>query len=316
MFNKQTFSFLSSNGKDEVAAYLYQPNDCEPRLIIQISHGMCEYVERYEPFIDFLTSQGILVCGNDHLGHGHTAKTDEDLGFFGEKEGYKYLVDDLYSLTQKLRNDYPELPIILYGHSMGSMIARCYLSKYGSKLDGCILSGTVGPNPVIGVAKLLCGIQMKKLTPRGRSELLNNIGFGSYNKRIKGNRTIKDWLTRDPEIVDKYIKDKYCMFSFTTAGFRDLLAMTEIISTKQWPGTVPKELPILLYSGEEDPVGSYGKGVRIVYDRLKSAGIKDLEVKLYPEARHEMHNEVNKEEVYADVLKWCEHILQKQPIKQ
>lgn len=316
MFNKQTFSFLSSNGKDEVAAYLYQPNDCEPRLIIQISHGMCEYVERYEPFIDFLTSQGFLVCGNDHLGHGHTAKTDEDLGFFGEKEGYKYLVEDLYFLTQKMRNDYPELPIILYGHSMGSMVARCYLSKYGSKLDGCILSGTVGPNPVIGVAKLLCGMQMKKLTPRGRSELLNNIGFGSYNKRIKGNRTIKDWLSRDPEVVDRYIKDKYCMFSFTTAGFRDLLAMTEIISTKQWPGTVPKELPILLYSGEEDPVGSYGKGVRIVYERLKSAGIKDLEVKLYPEARHEMHNEVNKEEVYADVLKWCEHILQKQPIKQ
>ena len=300
--DKVTGYYLSNNNKNQIAYYIHKPCD-KPIGILQLSHGMCEYFKRYNNFIKFMNENGILVCGNDHLGHGNSVFSKEDLGYFGDKDSWCDLPEDLYKLTKIIKEKYPHTPYFLLGHSMGSFIERLYISKYGNELDGAIIVGTGGKNSLVKVGIAFSKIIEKFKGERFRSNLIDKLVFGKYNNRFK-KRTKFDWLTRDENVVDNYIKDDYCNFLFTVNGFETLFYLNHYANNKNWGKTVPKSLPIFIISGKEDPVGDYGKGVQSVYNLLKDEKINDLSIKLYENSRHEIINEINYIDVYNDVLNW------------
>lgn len=302
-FQKTTGSFTSSNGKDAVVYDLYRPEE-PPRALLQLSHGMCEHIGRYEPFAAFLAEEGFVVFGNDHLGHGRSAAGPEDYGYFGVSEGWRSMVEDLQLLNTLIRTDFPGLPCFLLGHSMGSFLARAYLARYGSSLAGAVICGTSGGNPFLPVGRALTALTIRTKGERHRSPLINRLMFGQYNRRYTDRKTAFDWISRDREVVRQYMADDRCQFVFTAAGFRDLLSLLQWVSSPDWARQVPKTLPVFLISGDMDPVGDYGKGVQKVYDRLRKAGLADLQIRLYPGARHELLNETNRGEVFAAVRDW------------
>ena len=302
-FVKEKGSFLSADGKTAAACYFYRPAEGRPCGVVQISHGMCEYLERYEEFAAFLCEAGFVVCGNDHLGHGRTAAPSER-GFFAERDGDFLLVEDLHRMTKLAKERFPDAPYFLFGHSMGSFIARRYLVRYGEELDGAVICGTAGSNPAAKAGSRAAAFIAACRGSHYRSGLLEKMAFGAYNRRFPAEEGPHAWLSRDRNIVRRYDADPLCNFRFTAAGFRDLLALLCSFSGPRWAQRVPKELPILLTAGEEDPVGSFGKGVREVDSLLREAGVRDLTMRLYPGARHEILNETNRREVYADILDW------------
>lgn len=304
MNDRKTVSFYpSSDGKTHIACYVYEPLT-PPRAILQISHGMCEYVERYEPFIAAMEKEGILVCGHDHLGHGKSLPEEGGLGYFSAQDAPLHLVEDLRTLRLKMAKDYPELPHFILGHSMGSFILRKYLTVYGEDLSGAVISGTSGKNPLsLPGLWLSQGLGMLKGEDY-RSPLFNQIFFGSFQKPFKADGSPFAWLSRDKAVVEAYAKDPLCNFIFTLNGFQHLLEIMNEVTQPQWAQKVPTSLPLLLLSGEKDPVGAFGKGVRETYGHLAKTQRPDLTLKLYPEGRHEMLNEVNREEVYGDLLSW------------
>ncbi len=303
---KQSVTFASGNGQDSICGYWYEPEG-PVRAVLQISHGMCEYIERYEPFIEYMTERGVAVCGNDHLGHGKGARA---LGQFAEKNGRAYLVRDLYSMTERAKERWAGAPYFLLGHSMGSFVARQYTVKYGWALDGVIYMGTSGKNPLnwagIALTNMLGVCKGKK----ARSRLIDKLAFGSYNKRIEKPMGEDDWLSRDVEVVRSYGKDPLCKFTFTIGAYHELFKLLRGVSGKGWAQQVPQRLPILLISGEADPVGQYGKGVRQVAGWLRQTGHEDVSLVLYPGARHEVLNETNRAEAYQDVAAWMEDRMQ------
>ena len=303
---KEIGTFAGSNGINTIQYYIYHPEVETPRAILQISHGMSEFIGRYEPFANFLTEHGILVCGNDHAGHGASINSPEDFGYFGESDGWKHLVDDLHQMTVIIKERYPGVPIFLLGHSMGSFLARVYISWYAKELDGVMIMGTSGPNPALPASFPITKAMILAKGQRYRSRMIHDISFGTYNIKFKPKRTEHDWLTRDEDIVDAYEADERCKFVFTLQGFWDLFSMLKFVSDKEWASMVPVDLPVFLLSGDMDPVGQYGKGVKVIHDRLALAGVKDLIIRLYPGGRHEILNETNKDVVYNDILAWLE----------
>lgn len=302
---KETF-FLESYGlPTQLACYLYLPDEGAPKAVVQLSHGMCEYIERYEPLCRFLTDQGYAVGGADHLGHGKTAGREGALGYFAEKNGHLYLTENLNVVCEQLRARFPGLPYFLVGHSMGSFIARDFLAKYGAKLTAAVISGTSGGNPAARWGMRLAKLQIALGQGQKPGRLLNKLAFAGYNKRFAG-RTPYDWLSRDEAVVDAYAADPYCTFLFTPSAFLDLFKILSRVSVPEWAESVPKDLPILLLSGEDDPVGDYGEGPKAVARRLKDAGVKEVTCQLYPGGRHEMFNETNRQEVYEDLLAFLE----------
>ncbi len=300
----EELSYFSTDKTDTVKATLWFNPVSPPKAVLQITHGMNEYIGRYREFAEYLAENGFAVCGNDHLGHGRTAPSDEKLGYFAPRDGHRYLVEDVHELYLLMRERYPDLPYFLFGHSMGSFITRSYITKYGGELSGYICSGTGGPNPLGKIAVVLAEAEIRRLGEFGRSTFLSNLAFGGYNKRYTEHRTRYDWLTRDTEIVDRYEKDRLCNYVFTASGFRDLFLLLNEISTKAWAKKVPQQLPVHMISGKEDPVGEYGKGVRKVYDLLREAGVENLSLKLYDGCRHEVLNELNRKDTYAELLEW------------
>ena len=298
----ETFTYLSADGHNTVQAYLWTPAEKTPRGIIQLSHGMQEYVCRYASVADVFTAAGFVFCGNDHLGHGHTAANAEELGFTAKRGGADLLVEDVHTMTQKMKERYPGLPVILYGHSMGSFVARLYLTRYAGDLAGALISGTSGPGQPTGMALALAHLSAAFHGDHHRSKLLTSLSFGSYNKHFKEENNPLSWLTRDNEVRAHYADDPLCSFMFTTGGYDTLFSLLSAVSRKEWAEKVPRSLPILLLSGDEDPVGQYGKGVRKVYENLIKTGHDRVTLKLYAGGRHEMHNEINREEVFADML--------------
>lgn len=270
---------------------------------------MAEHGERYEDFAKFLCKNGYAVYANDHIGHGKSVATDDDLGYFGERDGWLGFVNDAKLLTDLAKGEYPDKPVVLFGHSMGSFIARSYCEKFGGDLAGAVFCGTSGTNPAAGVAIKLADVIAKIKGSRYRSEFINKLAFGAFNKKIEKPRTPFDWLSRDNAQVDKYMADKYCGFLFTAVGYRDMSNVLVSVSGKSWYANLPFVLPILLISGEMDPVGAYGNGIRQVFRDLKSSGHKNVVMKLYKNDRHEILNELDKEDIFKDVVDWADKLL-------
>ncbi len=301
---KLRFTLPSHNGEDQIACYLELPE--QPKAIFQILHGMCEYFERYRELIDHLLAAGYAVCGHDHVGHGKSAAVDERLGYFGKKEGHRVLAQDAHAVSVYVKDRLPQLKLFLLGHSMGSFVARDYITQYGDEIAGAVLMGTAGPNPALGAGLALAKMLRAVKGELHRSDLIQKLAFGGYTKRIENAVTSYEWLSRDMETVNRYADDKYCTFIFTVSGFVDMFTLLGRVNQKNWASQVPVRLPILLVAGEADPVGDYGKGVVWVGDRLREAGIKDLDLKLYPDMRHEILNEIGREAVREDLTAWLE----------
>jgi len=303
--------FDSTYSDKKLHLVLWKDDTIAPKGIVQISHGMCEYVKRYEEFAEALVNAGYVVCGNDHLGHGESAADEDELGFMANKDGYLYMVKDLRNITNWVKEQYPGLPLVLYGHSMGSFLARLYASTYSDGVAAYVFSGTGGPNPASGVAIAMINVMSKFKGEHHRSQFLTKVAFGSYTSKIEDAKTGYEWVTKDPEKFDAYIHDKFCMYLFTLSGYRDLMKALGTVSQKDWAGKLNKDLPYLLVSGEEDPVGDYGKGVLIVYDRMLKAGCSKTECRLIPGMRHEPHNEINRKDFYRDTIAWIDSAIKK-----
>lgn len=303
---KKEFTFSSADRTNRIHAVLWKPDQGKISGILQISHGMIEYIERYEDFAEFLTDQGFLVVGNDHLGHGRTAASQEDWGYFAPRKGSDLVVEDLNRLRRMVQKKYPELPYFMLGHSMGSFLLRKYLSKYGRGLSGAIIMGTGSqPDYVVQAGKALCVILALLKGWRYRSSLVDQQVFSGNNNRFQGGDT-GSWLTKDPEIVKAYNSNPCCTFKFTLNGFYNLFDTIHFMNQKRNIQAIPKNLPVFLVSGQDDPVGNYGAGVKKAYETYKKAGIMDLSWKLYPGDRHEILNETDKEIVYQDIYRWLQ----------
>ncbi|MEH7381485.1 lysophospholipase [Bacillus sp. JJ1533] len=275
--------------------------------IVQIAHGMAEHIERYDLFVKSLIKEGYIVYGNDHRGHGKTGTNANLLGFFAEENGFDLVVKDMLQLTDIIQKDHPNVPIFLFGHSMGSFLARRYIQTHGDKLTGVILSGTGGDPGLIGkVGIRIAQLEMKRKGKKAKSPLMNKLTFGSYNKAFSPNRTEFDWLSRDDKEVDKYIQDPLCGGIFTAGFFYDLVDGVAKVNSHNANKNIPKGLPMYFIAGDKDPVGNYSKGVLKSADMYKKLGIKDVTVQLYENSRHEILNELNKEKVYKDVINWLD----------
>lgn len=304
-FHKESMHFLSADGSTQVACYFYTPVQGAPKAVIQISHGMCEYIGRYEHMIDVLCAAGYAVCGNDHLGHGGTGSPD-NYGFFAERDGYRLLLQDLLSTNTLAHKAFPGIPLILLGHSMGSFLARWFAEKNPQAQDALVISGTGGPGFLMKFGKQTARLLSAVRGPRYVSNFMVKASTGSYSKGIDHAASSSAWLSRDPAVWQAYDRDEQCTFPFTVSAYRDLLTAHTHVNTTQWAQRLRKDLPVYLYSGDMDPVGNYGKGVQAVYQLLMQAGQQDVTIRLYPGGRHEMHNEINKDEVFRDLIAWCD----------
>lgn len=305
--NKETLFFDSRDGKSKIYAVKWVPDDA-PKAILQITHGMAEHIARYEDFAEYMVQNGFVVVGDDHLGHGNTAKhNDGKLGYFCKDHSDTVLVRDEHRLKKTIQESYPGIPYFILGHSMGSFIIRNYIYRYGTGINGAIIMGTgMQPKGLLGFSKGLVAIQELLFGDAHIANFINSIAFGTYNKKIENPETPSAWLTREKKIQDEYIADPDCGFTFTVNGFKTLFNLIWNLHDKKNLEQMPKDLPILLVSGEDDPVGDYGKAVAGVFESYKELGITDVCMKLYPKYRHEILNEIGKEEVYDDIRNWIE----------
>ena len=287
--------------------------DGQPRAVVQIAHGMAEHSDRYARFATALTDAGYAVYADDHRGHKGTAGSHDQEGYFADEHGFETVVDDLAAVTATIRAEQPGLPIVLLGHSMGSFLARAYAASHAhvdGGLAGLVLSGTAGDPGALGVVGQ--GVAIAQGFLRGRrhtSGLMNTLTFAQYNSRFKPNRTEFDWLSRDPAEVDAYVADEWCGNVFTAGFYADVLGGLRRINTDAHVAQVPLELPVLVLSGDQDPVGDFGKGPTAVAEQFRRAGLDDVTLVLYPGARHEILNEINRDEVTADILAWLDRVL-------
>lgn len=305
---KEEFYFDSVEGKNKLHGVRYSPEEGQKvRCVLQIVHGMAEYVERYEEFAAFLTEKGFVVTGEDHLGHGKSVGKKGKQGYFCEEDPAAALVENVHELRKLTRKLYKNVPYVVMGHSMGSFITRNYMFRHGKGLAGVIIMGT-GMEPLVTVelAKAAAAVQKLLCGDRHTSRLIDRLAFGAYNKKIEHPRTDFDWLSRDGSRVDQYIADPRCGFVFTVNGFGALFELISGLYRKENLAHIPKELPVYMVSGTADPVGGYGAGVLKAYHSLKGAGVKSVDLKLYEGGRHELLNETNRDEVMLDIYGWLE----------
>lgn len=291
---------LTANDGVEVFVHRWLP-DAEPKAAVQIAHGLAEHSGRYARLAEALTNAGYAVYANDHRGHGHTANPG-DLGYFATGDGWAKCLDDLWSLNRRIAADLPGKPIVFLGHSMGSFMGQRFCAEHSDALAGCVLSGSNGAPPAIaGVGRLIARFERFRLGPRGRSQLLQKMMFGEFNRRFEPTRTAFDWLSRDPAEVDRYIADLLCGFPFTTQLAIDLLGALGPLTSPESVAKIRKDLPVYIFSGARDPVGANIDGL---IDAWRRAGVQKIAVKLYEDGRHEMLNETNRDEVTRDLLAW------------
>lgn len=302
----EEYSFKSKTGVCQIYSQSWVPQG-EVRAVVQIHHGMAETSDRYEAFAKYLCGKGFAVFIHDMANHGKSNQNREDTGYFGEKDGWLALVEDMKCTYDIAKKEFPKVPYFVFGHSMGSFVTRCFLAKYASLVDGAIICGTSGKNPLGSISIALSDMIAKFKGSKYKSKLLDTAGFGSYNKRFEG-RTKFDWLTRDNKIVDEYINDEMCGFMFSAKGFGDLSKLLVNANSSIWYEKMPKELPICLISGEMDPVGNYGKGITEIYQKLKSTG-HNVTMKLYAGCRHEILNETVNDSVFEDVANYFDNVI-------
>ena len=306
MAEKRIFSVMSCDGVHKLCGVVYLP-DGEPKGLFHVVHGMTEHMDRYDRFLRDLANRGYISFGYNHLGHKGTA-SDNELGFIASRDGYELLARDVKVFADAVRAEFGtnDMPYFLMGHSMGSFVARYAANKYVSP-DKLIVMGTGGPNPAAGIGLALIGIIKRIKGEKHYSKLIDDIAFGSYNKRFGGDNPedSKLWLTNDEKIRKIYYADKYCMFKFSVSAMGDLIRLIKLVNSKSWFMSIPDTLPILLVSGEDDPVGDYGKGVKKVEECLKNNG-KNVSCKLYSGARHEILNDFTYDDVCEDIIAFCE----------
>ena len=301
---EREFYLPSSDGMHQLRGMEWIP-DGTIKAVLQITHGMVEHIERYREFCVWMAERGIVVIGHDHLGHGKTVSNREEFGYFGSKEGMTHVVKDIRRVTVYSKKKYPDQKLILLGHSMGSFLARKYLSVYKDGPDGFILMGTgAPPEALVSAGSLLAGSMRKLKGEMYRSPLLYKLSLGNYNAKFKPVKTPYDWLTRDESLSKDFGEDESCQFIFTTAAYQDFFRLILNVAKEELAGHVRKDVPILIISGDNDPVGDNGKGVRKVYERLHKAGVDRLEMVLYEGARHEILHEINRQEVFEDLYEW------------
>ncbi len=307
----QDFFYPSSTGKNEIRARICTP-DSKPKGVVQIAHGIAEHIERYDDFMRFLSDHGYAAVGNDHLGHGQSAVRLDELGIFAEAGGWDYVVRDMDLLRDRVRVEYHDVPYIFFGHSMGSFLTRTYIIQHPDKYDAVILSGTgQQSSALINVGFLAANMNVKVKGPRASGQMLNDMAFGSYCKKIENPRTPFDWLSRVPDEVDKYIADPKCGFVCKCSLYRDMMGGLKFLTKQSNIDKMNKDAPVYFMSGAEDPVGDYGQGVENAYKAFCRAGLHDVTIRLYPGGRHEMLNEENREEVKRDILQWLDDRIEK-----
>jgi len=301
----RTDFWFNSCGAGKIHGCKWMPEG-EPKAVLQIVHGIAEFVERYDAFANYLTGLGFLVVAEDHMGHGQSINEDGIQGYF--HGGWFNAVADTYQLLQDTRKEYPDLPYILFGHSMGSFMARTILCKYpDSGISAAVICGT-GWQPTFALPVLLKVVNgiCKKTGETIPSEKLQGMVFGSYNSRVEHPRTPFDWLSRDKEVVDAYIAHPLCGFTASCGLLRDMMTGIYYIQQPKHLALMRKDLPVFFIAGGDDPVGSYGKGIRQCADAFRKVGMTDVSVRIYPLCRHEILNEINKEEIFEDVAQWIE----------
>ena len=298
-------SFITMSDGKEIMFHSWTGENA-PKAVVVISHGMSEHVSRYNDFASVLVSKGFDVFGEDHRGHGESAVGR--YGYLADKNGFFRVVEDIHEEILSLHERYPDTKIFLFGHSFGSFVSQCYIEKYASSIDGCILCGTAGPRKaLISVALVLARIVAFIGGKKRPSKFLNKIAFGSYNERITDKKTDFDWLSRDEKQVNAYMGDGECGFLCTSGFFCDMFKGFKYIHKNSHIKEIPEYLPVFFITGTADPVGTYGETVQNLVDIYKNNGIKDVDHKLYEGARHELINETNRDEVISDVISWLEN---------
>jgi alpha-beta hydrolase superfamily lysophospholipase len=304
---KEEFFYDSRDGISRIHAVRYTPDNGEITCVMQIVHGMTDYMERYEETARFYTDRGIVVTGEDHLGHGKTITEDSIPGYFCRQDPATVVVRDVHRLKKITQELYPGIPYIILGQSMGSFILRNYLCRYGTGISGAIILGTgMPPMRIIRLGKIVAGIQRLFLGDRHVSHFLHDIVFSANNSRIENRVTEMDWLSRNSENVAVYVKDPLCNFTFTVNGFRTVFELLLRLHKKEDLKKMPKHLPVLMMSGTDDPVGGYGEGVRRTYDSMKEAGVVDITLRLYERDRHELLMETDRIAVMQDIYDWLQ----------
>ena len=303
-------SFLSNDGDTDISYCVFAPNKTKPRAIIQLVHGFCDHILRYEYLAEQLCEDGFVLVGNDHVGHGYTAKSEDELGFTVSGGGAACMVKDTHRLTRLMKKEYPDLPVILLGQGMGSIIARIYAEHYSKDIFAAVLIGTDGGGVRARAGRKLSQIVISEKGEMERCEMLSKFAFGKYNKKFKKEKSPYSWLTSDETQRKEIAEDRLCCFVPTARMMYDTFDMLLAVNKDEWAGKIDKKLPILMISGECDPFGDYGKGVRAVYKKLKKAGVKDLTIRLYNEDRHELLFERNKEVVVKNTLDWIKDKLE------
>ncbi len=300
---KETVFVEMSDGK-KVALHTWLP-DGEVKAVVQLSHGMAEFAMRYDRFAEICANNGIAFYGHDHRGHGETAANLNELGYLADKDGFQRVVLDVHEMVMKAHKDFPDKPVFLFGHSFGSFVSQSFIEQFGNDITGCILCGSAGPRlPLTHAGHFIAGVIKFFTGARKRSDFIDNLAFGSYNSHIQNPQSGFDWLSHDLAELQKYQDNPYCGFKCTNEFFYDFFGGLCTIHKKNNMKKIPVELPVFIISGEEDPVGDWGKTVPQLHAIYKENGIKDLTLKMYPECRHELLNETNHEEVEQDILGW------------
>lgn len=302
-------------GKDGQEIFLrIWDNVTKPKGVVQIFHGMAEHSGRYENFTNFLNNKGIIVFADDHRGHGETAIKNGQLGYLG-KDGFNNIVEDEYIITNYIKELYKDVPVYIFAHSFGSFIGQEYIIRYSSEVNGIILSGSAkndGADVKTGI--FVSTIQSKFISDRKAAKFIDNFAFGGFNKNIDNPKTKVAWLTRDEEEQKKYINDKFCTFVPTIDFYRNLfLGLHELYKIDRLKN-INKKLPILILSGEKDPVGKNGESVKRLYEQYKNLEIEDVNIKLFEDCRHELLNEINKEEIMEFIYKYFDNINNKEKV--
>lgn len=305
----EEYYFLSANGVNKIHTMKWIP-DGEPIGVVQLVHGMVEFIKRYDGFAKYLNEQGLLVVGHDHIGHGESVNSEDEWGYFSPN-GAEDALKDMVTITKTTKEAYPDLPYIIFGHSMGSFFTRKYAILHGDLVDGVVVCGTGHlPTALGGVARGLNGVIRLFRGDKYRSKLMNGLVLGNVLDRIENPRTSCDWLCKDEEIVDAYVANPANQFLFTMNGIRSMVGTIQYAVNPKRIANMDKNLPVLVVSGAEDPIGGYGKNVKIAYDLFKKADIKDVSMHLFEGDRHEILNELDREDVYKYIYDWMKvHVL-------